>query len=435
MPEPPNKPPSPWTQRILRKQLDEELRKEAGKRLRDRRANKPGAVKFDEIVDNAGRTVPVAADRLLIRTADLTSARKRLLADRGLTTEPVPGLDGRVQRITLPGKLAGQVKETHRELRGLDVPVSPVAITPMGAGPSPTVVWKTLCSPEPVATPLFGAPTPAATPPKVTVIDTGVTAEKRTDGWLTGLAHANGDNVDPLDVYPTRNDFLDLAAGHGTFVAGIIQRLAPTVQLEVVRALDSDGITDETVVAAAMVAAARGGADVLNLSLGAETYDGGEPIALVEALAMIGEIEQQAGREIAVVAAAGNSGTVDPVFPAALAGVIAVAALTPVGDPAPWSSRGSWVDCCAVGEQVVSTYVEGKEDPFVRFGSTVPVDPPDEYGPNSWAIWNGTSFAAPQVAARIARTAQEDGTGARTAARKLLGSAVRSVPDYGVVID
>jgi hypothetical protein len=330
-------------------------------------------------------------------------------------------------RVLLPASRAGALKQTHDELRQQDVPVSPCAITPMGNGPSPTVVWKSLCTPEPVATPFLTAAAATTAMPRVAVIDTGITAEQRSDGWLQGLVR--GDNVDPLDAFPTVNGFLDLGAGHGTFVAGIVQWSAPGVKLEVWRALDSDGITDETVVAAAMVAAARGGADVLNLSLGAETLDGSEPIALAEALAMI----RETGREVVVVAAAGNSGTEDPVYPAAFPEVVAVAAVTSIGTPAAWSSHGPWVDCSAVGERVVSTYVQGKEDPFVRSGDPTPVVPPDEYGPNSWAIWDGTSFAAPQVTARIAHIAQESNISVSAAVEQILSTGKPIGGGYGVL--
>ena len=39
--------------------------------------------------------------------------------------------------------------------------------------------------------------------------------------------------------------------------------------------------------------------------------------------------------------------------------------------------------------------MKGKEDP--QFGG-------DDYPQDSWAVWSGTSFAAPQIAALIAKT-------------------------------
>jgi hypothetical protein len=426
---------SPWARQILRNQRDEGLRNAALERLRDRRKNKADALQWEQILDNRGKSVPVVADHLLLRRKDLTPDRLKTLRLLGMDPEPVAGLAGRILRLPLPASERGRVKQTTDTLRDLGVPVSPCAVTPSGSAPSPTVIWKkSLSTPQPVASPLVPAPSTPRMPPRVAVIDTGITDEVRADGWLAGLA--NRDNVDPLDVFPIPNGYLDLGAGHGTFVAGIIQRIAPSVEIEVWRALDSDGITDEATVASKMVAAVEDGADVLNLSLGTEAHDGVEPIALAEALAMIEEIEERDGRQIVVVAAAGNSGTTDPVYPAAFGfpSVVAVAALTATLEPAIWSSHGRWVDCSAVGESVVSTYVQGKEDPIPRYGEPVPPDPPDEYGPSSWAIWYGTSFSAPHVAARIASLAQAKQIGVRDAAVELLGSAPRVDADYGVAI-
>ena len=56
-----------------------------------------------------------------------------------------------------------------------------------------------------------------------------------------------------------------------------------------------------------------------------------------------------------VVVAAGNNGSPRPAFPAALPGVIAVGALAATGR-APFSNFGPWVDACAPGVDVVSTF-------------------------------------------------------------------------------
>jgi subtilisin family serine protease len=110
---------------------------------------------------------------------------------------------------------------------------------------------------------------------------------------------------------------------------------------------------------------------------------------------------------VLVVCAAGNSADCNPVWPAALAGefdnVVAVAALDPTGEPAPWSTHGDWVTCSTIGEGVVSTYVEGTED-----GPLIDDPDPDTYGPDSWACWTGTSFAAPQITGALVRLMSED---------------------------
>ena len=77
----------------------------------------------------------------------------------------------------------------------------------------------------------------------------------------------------------------------------------------------------------------------------------------------------------------------------------------PVPAGAEWSSHGDWVTCSAVGEGIVSTFVKGEEDQE-RFGDddVYPEDPERD----SWAVWSGTSFAAPQIAAHIATKCRDD---------------------------
>jgi hypothetical protein len=245
----------------------------------------------------------------------------------------------------------------------------------------------------------------------IAVIDTGIDELRRVDGWLNEVVrNGNDDNVDLLDALPD-NGMLDFGAGHGTFVAGIIRQVDPHAKVVVYRALDSDGLASEADVAAAMHRAADDGVHVISLSLGMQAVDDGNPCpALRQAVAQI-----QAGPNAPViVASAGNYGTTEKVYPAALHGVVSVAALEAVAAPgsgpvpgpppegASWSSRGDWVRCSAVGEGIVSTFVKGKEDPDYEGGH-------DVYPQDAWAVWSGTSFAAPQIAAYIAKRCRAEG--------------------------
>jgi hypothetical protein len=54
-------------------------------------------------------------------------------------------------------------------------------------------------------------------------------------------------------------------------------------------------------------------------------------------------------------------------------------------------------------------------------------------GPNSWAVWSGTSFAAPQATGRIAQRAADKGLGVRAAAAQILAEA-RTDPESGLVV-
>ncbi len=269
----------------------------------------------------------------------------------------------------------------------------------------------------------------------VAVIDTGVCGVPRSDGFLSGATDLEGkDAIDPLDVFPLAdpgvpgdvdgNGRLDYAAGHGTFVIGVVQQVAPDARVSAYRAIDSDGVGSEVDVAVAMLRAVAAGAQVINLSLGVQTLDD-QPLLAVEVA-----LEQIDPTVVVVVAAAGNDGDERPCFPAAQSGVLGVAALSsrdlPNGRPqlARWSSRGFWVDCSAVGEGVVSTYVPGKEEQFIDFKEEVF---PDE---NPWGLWSGTSFAAPQVAGAVARIMEAQQTDAPTALKTLLAGGV-PVPDAG----
>jgi subtilisin family serine protease len=258
------------------------------------------------------------------------------------------------------------------------------------------------------------------------VVDTGIDEYVRRDGRLEEVTRSR-ENTDPLDLFPyvggqpAPNGFLDFAAGHGTFAAGIVRQVDPDAQIRVYRALDSDGLASEVDVACAMIRAVQDGADVVNVSLGMRTADNRPCLAFELALDVIDEL-RESGEPAVIVASAGNYGTGDPVWPAASRRVLSVAGLTAGFQPAAWSTRGFWVDFSTVGEGIVSTYVEGTEDP--AFGGN------ESYPPDAWALWAGTSFAAPQIAGAIARTCREDVVPPRVAARRLLRMGV-PIPDFG----
>jgi hypothetical protein len=77
----------------------------------------------------------------------------------------------------------------------------------------------------------------------VAVIDTGITDQHRTDGVLADIQRTPP-NIDPLTSFPIGgpDNYLDFDAGHGTFVAGIVDQVAPHAEISVYRAIDSDGI-------------------------------------------------------------------------------------------------------------------------------------------------------------------------------------------------
>jgi hypothetical protein len=260
-------------------------------------------------------------------------------------------------------------------------------------------------------------------PVKVAIIDTGIAAEKRADGWLAEVPR-NG-NIDPLDTFPLPNGdgFLDFAAGHGTFVAGLVREVAPGADIAVYRAVDSDGIGSEVTVACAMIRAViEDRAQIVNLSLGCQTQDNVPPVAIQAALEIISEWAHKNDHDVLIVAAAGNSADTTPSWPAAFSAaasptVVSVAGLMPDMQPAPWSTRGYWVTCSTIGQGLLSTYVQGREAP-------PPTGSGQVFGLDSWARWSGTSFATPQITGALARRYQDEGISLRDALSGLLAAGL-----------
>lgn len=420
-------------------------------RVRDRRADRTDRTRFELIPDKHGESTLAAVTRrpgaetgqpgeLLIRAEALPGV-SRLLAAYGLVDlsapelgEPVAELDNRVVRLR-GGRLDPfELAHLSTTLRRQGVPISANYMTPMGG-----FVKSGVASPEPTAGAAPAWPMAAGEqqggheqrerlPIRVVIIDTGVYGTRK-DGWLTGLE--TGGNREDLDFFPPEG-FLDLAAGHGSFCAGIVQQIVPDAHIVVCKELDSDGLAHEVRVARALVREVRAGLDagqhvIVNLSFGTETADDERPVALSAALEIIDEASRTAGLETVVVAAAGNFGHDRPCYPAAFPTVTAVAALTQGMLPAEWSSRGAWVDSCTIGEGVRSTFVPGTESPSLDYDF-------EEFPANAWALWSGTSFAAPQITGAIAKIAIEEDVPPTEAKRRLLEDA-EEVPLYGKQVE
>ena len=259
----------------------------------------------------------------------------------------------------------------------------------------------------------------------VAVIDTGINHQSRTDGWLTGIPEGAA-NVDLLDVFPVPPDgLLDLSAGHGTFVAGVVEQVAPACTIVVYREVDTQGMGASDDIARAIIRAAEDGADIINASLGTMTVDDLPPLTFTTAL----ETVQADHPDVLIVASAGNMGQETPMFPAAMKGVVGVGALAEDLTPAPWSNHGFWVNCSAVGIGIISTFVEGFEPHTDANGNVVT----EQFGPDAWAIWSGTSFSAPQIAGQVAQLCQMHNVRPAVALGQLLaGKPI--LPGFGSVV-
>lgn len=277
---------------------------------------------------------------------------------------------------------------------------------------------------NPDAPPLVAGPLPPPDPGRtdlgagvaVGICDTGIWAEAAGahPEWLGGSYDPDPDDEDPVYRY---GDVLALQGGHGTFVAGVARQAAPGVWLDPEPALACSGIGDEALLVSALGALAPEVA-LVNLSLGCFTHDDQPPLPVVNAL-------QNLPSAVAV-AAAGNAGTSRPMWPAALPGVVGVAAVRqdadgePVGDPA--SNHGDWVDACAGGARH-STYVSGR--------LVLPGLPPQQF--EGHATWTGTSFATAHVTGALAATMTRQHMSAADA-RAALRAEPRWHPDYGVLV-
>jgi serine protease len=209
----------------------------------------------------------------------------------------------------------------------------------------------------------------------VAVIDTGVDA-RHPD--LAGNV-LNGYDATTDKAGPSSDGH-----GHGTHVAGTIAAVtgngvgvsgtAPDVKILPVKVLGANGGGNMSDAAEGIIWATDNGAQVVNLSLGSTT----------KVTAVTNAIKYARSKGVTVIAAVGNARTSgSPVsYPAADAGVIAVAATGADDRVAVYSTAGGFVDVAAPGTNILSTF-------------------PTSRG-TGYKYMSGTSMAAPHVAAAAA---------------------------------
>ncbi|MFC0115261.1 S8 family peptidase [Kibdelosporangium aridum] len=230
-------------------------------------------------------------------------------------------------------------------------------------------------------------PAPETWDPPVTVavLDTGLDPHP----WFAGRHWFTEWGLQPEVLDHDVDGNPDWQGGHGTFVAGVLISNAPGVTIRHHRVLSSMGLTDDTTVAAALrTIRAKGHIDIILLTSGCYTADNQCPPILANELAKF--------PDTVIVAAAGNGGSSRPFWPAALDTVVAVAASDQTGTIAGFSNRGPWVNATAPGVDITSSYVRLKT-------GTEGVAPGTEAREYGTARWSGTSFAAPRIAADLAK--------------------------------
>ncbi len=223
---------------------------------------------------------------------------------------------------------------------------------------------------------------------------------------LAGKLTVGPDFSDPRDDCGGRVD-----VDHGTHVAGIIgaatnngagvAALGWNTRVLSVGVLNADGCGTSASIVQGIRYAVAHHARIVNLSLG------GPPSTAVEEAVRFAQ-----AHGVLIVAAAGNTGWTLPEYPAAYDGVVAVGGTYRDGSIADFSNRGPWVDLAAPGVDILSTaYVSG-----------IP----------TYAAYNGTSFAAPQVAATAALLAAANPCMTADDLARRITSTARRLPGGGV---
>jgi hypothetical protein len=282
--------------------------------------------------------------------------------------------------------------------------------------------------------------------PVVAVLDTGcgrhswfpddvVDRDVELDGRRIGRDPAEPDPEEYGDVLGPLDGSLDWVAGHGTFISGVVRQVCPDADLLAIPVVHADGVVPESelnqALAELLVLAVRHAngepdgrpVDVVSLSVGYyhEATDPASNAALARIVRGFGRLG------IPVVTAAGNEATIRPTVPAVftphgpvaaeadVVPVVSVGALNPDGSVALFSNSGDWITAWAPGALVVSalpTTFRTAARSATAFDRPLPGDGAPGAGPRStvdpddfrggYAVWSGTSFAAPWVAGLLA---------------------------------
>jgi thermitase len=215
---------------------------------------------------------------------------------------------------------------------------------------------------------------------KVAIIDTGIDLEHPTFREALAQRREWWDFVDNDAVPQEEGVFGEGGHGHGSNVAAIVRQVAPRATILPIRVLDSDGKGDVADLAAAIDWAVAMGADVINLSLGADK----------RVNAVDKAIRRAAADGVFVVTSAGNDGAETATYPASA---------SDTGIP---RQARRMVSVTSVDE------LDVKSD-FANFDKSLELAAPGErvYGPvpgdvRVTAAWSGTSMAAPIASGALA---------------------------------
>jgi subtilisin family serine protease len=393
----------------------------------------PDHVAHAEHADDPSRHYHYVRDQLVVAQDDLSQLRRALGHRAGV--EATASLDelGLVL-VQLHGARGGVPELVDRLHHGRDRAALWAAPNHVlgpcthahlsGSIPQPTT--------ESLAPVTAGAGPPAGTGVTVAVLDSGAALGHP---WFAG--RVDGEVEEPaLDA----RGRLQCNSGHGTFVAGMVLRRAPGARVTAYQVFDDGMIVDDFAVARRLLDLAASDAKVVNLSIGGYTHDDLGMVAISAALRHL----FQRRPDIVVVAAAGNDATNKPCFPAADHRVVAVGAVLQDRSGrwrrACFSNYGPWVDACAPGVGLLSTFVD-HDGPLVPnevltqcLGQLGGEDRMPAGRFTGWARWSGTSFAAPVMAAEITVAIAEGRSGPEAVRHVLHAPGAVRLENLGTVV-
>ncbi len=262
----------------------------------------------------------------------------------------------------------------------------------------------------------------------VAILDTGgpiVGSPQPSDVDFVGIGAGVRDSPDL-----NGDAYLDIAAGHSTFIRTIIQRASPAAAIMCEGVVHNDGDGDEADIANALLRVYDHVKDksrlLLNLSFSGYYLDDLEPPMIafwVRALVAEGAV---------VVAAAGNNGACRKKFPAAMPEVLSVGSVGPCG-PSSFSNHGPWVDASAPGDDLISEFFDHFDGAYEALVANAVPDIDDFAG---WAMWSGTSFSTPAVVGALAELVETHDCPAVVAVDLLIRRpGLYRLPDYGVIVN
>jgi hypothetical protein len=279
-------------------------------------------------------------------------------------------------------------------------------------------------------------PVRAGTPVDVVVLDSGYIAEgpitsrveRRVDygEWFTKLSTPGYAWVDPAPEVtdaPRKDRRLDTLVGHANFVAGVVAQACPQARITLVSqngAFVQSDVADTPIPTEASVARAlweHRNAAVINVGFAFATLPSTRALAnSVDPSGppswTLGLVLRGIPRTSVLVAPAGNQSSRVRQYPAAFGlmhpNVVGVGSIDIHGQRSFFSNYGPWVACCTVGENVLSSFITSwdgpTEDAEPKGWPGAGTHPAKDFT-SGWALWSGTSFAAPKVAGAIARLA------------------------------